>query len=71
MISLSVSIQVIHHQSGKCKAENGRNVGRGAIDLGLRRAPLVIDEVRIASGDDGLGTHAGIGATGAYSAFVG
>ena len=30
----------------------------------------MIDEVGIASGDDGLGTHTGIGAAGACSAFV-
>ena len=67
---LSVSIQVIHHQSSKHEAKDGRDMGRGAVDLGFRGAPFVIDEVGIASSDDGLGTHAGISATGGFSTFV-
>ena len=62
---------ILHHQSGESEAEDGGDVGGGAVDLCLGGAPFVVDEVGVACRDDGFGTEAGVGAAGCHGAFVG
>ena len=70
-IKLSFRTDVLHHQSGESEAEDGGDVGGGAVDLCFGGAPFVVDEVGVACRDDGFRTEAGAGAAGRHGAFVG
>ena len=70
-IKSSFRTDILHHQSGESEAEDGCDVGGGAVDLCLGGAPLVVDEVGVACRDDGFGTKAGTGAAGGHRPFVG
>ena len=55
---------MLDDEAGEGEAEDGGDVGGGAVDLGFRGAPLVVEEVGTTLTGGGFGTHAGLGAAG-------
>ena len=61
---------ILNDQSSQHKSEDGSDVSQGAVDLCLRGAPFVIQQVRVARARLRFGTHTLLSTTGGVMAFV-
>ena len=61
---------VLDDQTSQHKAEHGGDVGHRAVNLSLRRAPLMVQKLGIARTVLGFGTHALLCTAGGVVAFV-